>query len=422
MKLFSLCFYLLFFIPVFAQNWKELPAENKPIHRHENAMVQVGNELFLIGGRGQKPINRYHLKSTKWSEASKPPLEIHHFQAVALDGLIYVIGAFTGPWPYETPVPNILIYDPNEDVWVIGPAIPQGRRRGAAGASVYQDKIYLSNGIINGHDSGWVNWFDQYDPYANRWKILPGSPVARDHFQSIIIDNKLFVAGGRKSGSVPDNGFAGTVNQTDVYDFKSQQWKTFADIPTPRAGTAAAIFNNKPVILGGESPSQQKAHEEVEQFDFETRTWTSLPNMQLGRHGTQAISTDSSIIIGAGSGNRGGGPELNDFEIFAAEKHTLTTDTLEQGRLMASAEKVDFTNSSEVIKIENTGDTALLLSYLQTDSPELFEIISKEALPFVIAPNSSFDIEINALQTGEGNLYIKSAGKSAPLTVRLTRR
>ncbi|MGM0932869.1 MAG: Kelch repeat-containing protein [Bacteroidota bacterium] len=424
MKLLYFCFCLLLFTPVLAQNWKGLPAKNHALNRHENAFVQVGDELFLIGGRGEKPVNRYDLQSAKWSETSKPPLEIHHFQAVALDGLVYVIGAFTGGWPYETPVGNILIYDPKEDLWSIGPEIPKDRQRGAAGVSVYQNKIYVTNGIINGHSSGWVNWFDEYDPYSNTWKTLPDSPRARDHFQSVVVDDKLFVAGGRRSGSVPDNGFAGTVKQTDIYNFKTGEWNTFEDIPTPRAGTATAILDNKPVILGGESEKQESAHSEVEQFDLETKTWTSLPEIQFGRHGTQAISLNNSIIIGAGSGNRGGGPELDNFEIFSSEeKVSFEADSILPGKLIVSADNIDFKNSSEVITIENTGgNQAILLSYLQTDTPDIFKIKNKKNLPYIIAPNSSFDIEINASKAGEGNLLIKPAGKSAPLLIKLKRK
>lgn len=423
MKFLSFCFCFLLFAPVFAQNWKELPANNPALHRHENAFVKAGDQLFLIGGRGEKPVNRYDYKTEKWIETSKPPLEIHHFQAVTLDGLVYVMGAFIGGWPNETPVGNILIYDPKQDLWSIGPEIPKNRQRGAAGVSVYQNKIYLTNGIINGHSSGWVNWFDEYDPYSNTWKTLPNSPRARDHFQSVVVDDKLFVAGGRKSGSVPDQGFAGTVKQTDIYDFKTGKWNTFDHIPTPRAGTAAAILDNKPVILGGESDTQEAAHSEVEQFDLETNKWNSLPEMRLGRHGTQAVSLNNMIIIGAGSGNRGGGPELDDFEIFTSEEEFgFETDSIDAGQLQVTVEKIDFKNSSETIKIENTGgNQALLLSYLQIDTPEIFDVKNQEKLPSIIAPNSSFEIEIRAFKEGEGNLLIKPAGKSAPLSIKLKR-
>ncbi len=35
-----------------------------------------------------------------------------------------------------------------------------------------------------------------------------------------------------------------------------------------------------------------------------------------GRHGTQAVVYKKKVYIAAGSANKGGGPELNDMEMF----------------------------------------------------------------------------------------------------------
>jgi len=54
----------------------------------------------------------------------------------------------------------------------------------------------------------------------------------------------------------------------------------------------------------------------VEALDVETGEWTDLPSLNQGRHGTQAIVYNGKIYIAAGSGNRGGGPELTSMEVF----------------------------------------------------------------------------------------------------------
>ena len=151
-------------------SWTPLAAEGEPQERHENALVLAGGKIILLGGRGLKKLDILDLSEGKWTQGAQPPVEIHHFQAVQLDGLVYVMGALTGSWPNETPLGHILIYDPLEDVWAIGPKIPRERQRGAAGVVVHNNRIYMVNGIINGHSSGWVNWFDEYDPYTDTWK------------------------------------------------------------------------------------------------------------------------------------------------------------------------------------------------------------------------------------------------------------
>src|SRR5690606_13506186 len=110
-----------------------LTGEGTPHERHENALATSGNKLILIGGRGEKPVDIYDLTEKKWSKGAQPPMEIHHMQAVSLGGLIYILGGFTGSWPFETPISHVLIYDATEDKWTIGSEIPEDRRRGAAG-------------------------------------------------------------------------------------------------------------------------------------------------------------------------------------------------------------------------------------------------------------------------------------------------
>ena len=421
----------LLFVSTVAQaqthSWKNFEAAGEVLARHENAMAKVGNKIILIGGRGNKPLNILDLNTNQWTNGAQPPFEIHHLQAVTLDGLLYVVGAFTGGWPNETPLSHILIYDVEQDLWIIGPEIPENRRRGAAGVAVYKDKIYLVNGIINGHTSGWVNWLDEFDPYTGKWKILPNSPVARDHFHAAVIEDKLYVAGGRRSGSVEGKGFAGTVKQTNVYNFETKEWEILPNIPTPRAGSTVAVLDDNLVILGGESDVQEKAHNEVEMLEIASKKWKDLPPLETGRHGTQAVIFDDHILIGAGSGNRGGGPELTSFEIYSAEENAeFNMNPLQHSQLVSSADHLTFTKNkpTQVISIENKGDDkAIAITYLQTDRPRDFSIETPFQLPLILAPGATMQLEISAKGDMSGknpaSLFIKPAGEKAPLEIDL---
>jgi hypothetical protein len=66
--------------------------------------------------------------------------------------------------------------------------------------------------------------------------------------------------------------------------------------------------------MNGESNTQQPAHAEVEVLDTRTGTWSNLPNLIKGRHGTGVVYYKGKIYVAAGSANRGGGPELSDIE------------------------------------------------------------------------------------------------------------
>jgi N-acetylneuraminic acid mutarotase len=246
-------------------------------------------------------------------------MEMHHFQAVEHKGEIYVLGAFTGDYPHETPISHIYIYNPKKDQWRKGAEIPQKRRRGAAGVAVYRNNIYLVSGITDGHWDGHVNWLDEYDPKTDKWKVLPDIPHARDHFQAAVAGDQLIVAGGRRSTARINRVLDITVPEVDIYDFKQGTWKTLPaaqNIPTQRAGCTAVTVGNQVLIIGGESATQKVAHNQTEAFDLRTNTWQTLPSLQTGRHGTQAVVFNNKVYIAAGVGNAGGSPELRSMEVL----------------------------------------------------------------------------------------------------------
>lgn len=303
----------------FCQEWTVRTTDNNCTNRHENALAAVKGKLILLGGRGMKPVESLDLKTNQWKQLVETPLEMHHFQAVTFDNEVWVLGAFTGGYPHEKPIPNIHIFNPEKNEWRVGPEIPADRRRGAAGVFVHRDKIYIVCGIQDGHWDGHVSWFDEYDPKTDEWKKLPDAPHVRDHVQAVVIDNKVYVAGGRRSTAKIGQVLNLTESAVDVYDFKTNQWTTLPEsknLPTLRAGNASVVLGKKMLVIGGESGEQVPAHNEVEAFNTKTQQWETLSPLHQGRHGTGAVNINGKIYIVAGSGNRGGGPELNSVEVL----------------------------------------------------------------------------------------------------------
>ncbi|MDR8390345.1 hypothetical protein NC796_04275 [Aliifodinibius sp. S!AR15-10] len=299
------------------EKWTTLSSDTEPHHRHENAYTKVGDKLYLLGGRGERPVDIYDPATGSWSTGATAPLPMHHFQAVTSDGKIYVMGAFTGGYPDEDPVPNVYIYDPETDSWTRGPKIP--RPRGAAASVVYNDKIFVVGGSQNGHIGGHVRWFDSFDPETGEWEQLAEIPRFRDHFQAAVIGGKLYAAGGRRTSQASGRVFQLTIPEVDVYDFETGEWNPLpptGDLPTERAGTTAISVGNNLVVIGGESGTQSEAHSEVEAYNTETGKWQSLPQLNMGRHGTQAIVHDGKIYIAAGSKVRGA-EEINTQEVLS---------------------------------------------------------------------------------------------------------
>ena len=301
-----------------AQDFSIVKTANEATPRHENGFVAAGDKLYLIGGRGIKPVEAFDPKTNKWEKLGETPLEIHHFQPVAYQGKIYIMGAFTGKYPHETPIPNVLIFDPEKDQWHTGPSIPENRRRGAAACAVNGEKAYITGGIIDGHSNGTVNWLDEFDFETEKWTALPDAPHRRDHVTSAIADGHLYIIGGRQSDYHEEGNFAAffKTNQraVDKYDIAGKKWTTLSDsLPVATAGGGAVYFKDKIYYTGGET-AQKKAHHQVQAYSLKSQTWDVSGSLEKGRHGTCLTLSGKILYIASGSENQGGGPELSSIE------------------------------------------------------------------------------------------------------------
>lgn len=305
------------------QTWQTLKTNNLPTARHEASLAKAQGKLYLLGGRRINPVDVFDPKTGKWTQSSLSPIELHHFQAVTVDDVIYILGAFTGQWPNETPVERVIKYYPEHDTFEYSHEIPIARQRGAAGAAYHDGKIYIVGGITDGHMGGYRPWLDAYDPKTGEWQTLPDAPNARDHFQAVVVGNKLYAVAGRHSSQATNQGFELTLAAVDVFDFSSEQWKSLpfsANLPTQRAGNMAISWQDKVIVAGGESGNQIAAHNEVEVFDPKTQQWSVWSDLNQGRHGSGLVILDNTLYTASGCAQRGGEPEL-----FTVEALQLTT-------------------------------------------------------------------------------------------------
>lgn len=350
-----------------ALSWIDKDESENYTARHECSFVQAGDTFIMFGGREQPTtLDVYDYASNTWSNGGTAPLPFNHFQAVSYQGLVWVIGAFqTNSFPNEAPATHIYMYNPATQAWIQGIEIPESRRRGGAGLVVFNDKFYVVGGNTIGHNGGYVPWFDEYDPTTGQWQILTDAPNARDHFQAVTVDGKLYAAGGRLSGG-PGGVFAPLIAEVDIYDFQTGLWSTLPasqNIPTPRAASSNVNFNNKLVTIGGEGNGQ--AYNTVEAFDPVTGQWETLPSLNFARHGTQAIVSGDGIHIAAGSPTQGGGSQKN-MEVFGTDNPQGDTPV---ASILGVESNVNFTYSNSdssielVIDIENT--TGNIATYIQ---------------------------------------------------------
>ena len=301
--------------------WDVLEVTGQHVARFESGFIKAGDRFYLVGGRqAPQPVEIFDPAARTWKAAAVSPVTMHHFQPVVYDGKIYVVGALTGSGRGEPPLPDVYIYDPAADRWQKGPAVPADRLRGGAGVAVHDGLIYLVAGHQLGHSSGHVPWLDSFNPRTGEWRKLADAPRARDHFQAVVLNGKMYAVAGRRSAAATGNALNLTIPEIDVYDFASGTWSTLpatANIPTQRAGASTVLMNGKIIVLGGESPIPERMHMEVESFDPVTMRWTTLAPLLHGRHGTGAIVHEGKIHVAAGSTRQGTGDKV--YEVFTPE-------------------------------------------------------------------------------------------------------
>ena len=299
------------------EGWQTVESIGQPTARHEAALASVEGKLYLLGGRRINPVDVFDPTTNSWTAASKTPIELHHFQAVVFEKAIYMVGAMTGRFPNETPLEKVAVYHPADDKFEFVHTIPPSRRRGGAGSALHNGKIYVVGGITNGHVGGYVPWLDVYDPKTGDWRPLPDAPHARDHFQAVVVKDKLYAFAGRKTSHETKQLFELTVEECDIFDLKTETWLAndkAKDIPTPRAGNMAIAIDDCVIIGGGESGTQKTAHDDIEAFHCGENSWTKLPSLNRGRHGSGFAIAGEYLYTASGSGNQGGSPELSSLE------------------------------------------------------------------------------------------------------------
>ncbi len=319
--------------------WEKLKTTGQPTARHEASFVEHKGQLYLLGGRRVNPVDVFNPRTNTWTVGSPSPIEIHHFQAVSYGDAIYIVGAMTGGYPNEKPLESVIAYYPEEDKFKTLHTIPESRRRGGAGAVVYNNKIYLIGGIQNGHVDGYVPWLDEYDPQTGEWRALPDATFARDHSQAVVVDNTLYTFGGRTSRKRTEQVLELLVKHGEAFDLQKQEWAPVTNalaLPTLRAGNMLSSWGNDIVVAGGESHTQLASHSEVEVFDTLSRQWRTWPTPVSARHGTGLAIYDGYLYMASGSANRGGGPELTSVERLKLPD--LNDEALASGAAVAEIE------------------------------------------------------------------------------------
>ncbi|TAK07939.1 hypothetical protein EPO44_03245 [bacterium] len=305
--------------------------------------IAAGGKLYVFGGLAPvwKPralAYEYDPASDKWTKKKPMALPSHHVALAELNGKIYVMGGFVlpsaGPAAWQ-PIDNAWEYDPANDTWKA--LAPMPTKRGSPVAVAVNGKIYVISGAsthpgskeiavhpARPHRSVAAN--EVYDPATNTWETRSPMPSARNHAAVGVVNNKIYVIGGRIGAAF----MAVPASNTDIveeYDPATDQWGGLkAPMPTPRSAFAWGTYRGRIYVAGGEMRNAQSygTYRAVEAYDPATNRWSILPPMQVPRHGLAGDVIGNRLHLVSGDVQSLGAIELRDVHV-----HTDLHDAFE---------------------------------------------------------------------------------------------
>lgn len=249
---------------------------------------QVGKIIYIMGGyhvfsdgseQSSSKVHRYDTDNNMFlSDGTDiPKATDDHVQAVWRDSLIYLI---TG-WSNSANIPNVQIYNPSSDNWLIGTSVPNNHNYKSFGASgaILNDTIYYFGGarstggfnIQNQLRKGVIN---PNDPTQIEWSISIPEPITNGYrMASATVGNEVHWIGGSQVtynyNGIAYNGSGGVPpSNRDLFIKVNEQWKETIVDELPMDLRGIASLNDTTKYLAGGMLSNQAVTNKIYQLTW----------------------------------------------------------------------------------------------------------------------------------------------------------
>jgi hypothetical protein len=282
--------------------WRPVP--DGPLgSRAGAAAVWTGSELVVWGGL--EPVGpdmleeradgaAYDPRRQRWQALPDAPLTARRGAAVAWTGEAFLV------WGGEAGGGHGALADGAALVgatWQDLSPSPLAPRAGAASAWSGSEWLLWGGRRPDGDDGGWLGDGAAYDPYNDRWRLLPPAPVgALAHPHGVWTATEFVVWGG-----APGNP---SIGEGAAYDLATARWRRLPPVPFAPAGPAAAVWTGSRLVMWAPTEDGESSGGAV--YDPNAGRW-GLLWPPLGRDGGQppgwseAVWTGESVIFVGGS-------------------------------------------------------------------------------------------------------------------------
>jgi N-acetylneuraminic acid mutarotase len=247
--------------------------------RHGSEIVVVGG--YLASGETTDEADAYAPATDRWRQLPRLPVAVNHAMAATWRGRIVVAGGYPGTRP-----PSARVFVLERNAWRELARMPAGR--GAAGAAVIGDTLYIVGGI---GPSGLARNALALNLRAGAWRTIPG-PTPREHLAVASSGGRVYALAGRVLGLDTN------VNTVESWRPGERRWRRHPPVPRSRGGTGAAAVGRTIVSVGGEEPGG--TIRTVYAFDTRTRRWRRLADLPSPRHGLGVVAFNRRVYAIAG--------------------------------------------------------------------------------------------------------------------------
>lgn len=304
---------------------RSLPSPTQEIYPTVfNGEIYVGGgfvpegEPVFFGLAPSTAIAIYNPVANLWRAARPLPDARHHLGMASSQHFLYGIGGFSGvkgnAWQARNEVFRL---SSAEHEWQVGPSLPV-----PLAESVYASHsgdIHVIGGKTLGSNS--TSNTDTYSHYVlvddKHWESAAPSSVSRNSAASAVLNNNIYVVGGRQSGKAAKN-----LSFCEFYSIDEDKWVSFCPLPVALAGLAAVALNGRIFVSGGEAFGAKgdwrtgKAFRHVWSYDANKDSWAQELDMPEPRHGHGAVAIENSMFIMGGAAKVGPQETLSSMRVL----------------------------------------------------------------------------------------------------------
>ncbi|KAF6090731.1 kelch like family member 4 [Phyllostomus discolor] len=187
-------------------------------------------------------------------------------------GALYAVGGTT----------TIEKYDLRTNSWLhIG---TMSSRRLQFGVAVIDNKLY----VVGGRDGlKTLNTVECFNPVGKIWTVMPPMSTHRHGLGVATLEGPMYAVGGHDGWSY--------LNTVERWDPEGHQWNYVASMSTPRSTVGVVALNNKLYAIGGRDGSS--CLKSMEYFDPHTNKWSLCAPMSKRRGGVGVATYNGFLYV-----------------------------------------------------------------------------------------------------------------------------